>query len=108
MIFIVFYIIKIALDWLSDDLSFIMSSVLVVLFTTNNTMNINIIPIFVYNIIYLIQLIVRIVVVLIADSSLPTLGYYNHTRVVIYGSSTSIILMLSLTFSLLYTLYKTI
>ncbi|CAD8077107.1 unnamed protein product [Paramecium sonneborni] len=108
MIFVVLYIIKIAFDWLSDDLSFIMSSVLVVLFTTNNTMNINIIPIFVYNIIYIIQLIVRIILVLIVDSSLSTQVYYNHTRVVIYGSSTSILLMLSLTFSLLYTLYKTI
>ncbi|CAD8135801.1 unnamed protein product [Paramecium octaurelia] len=108
MIFIVFYIIKLSLDWLSDDLSFIMSSVLVALFTTNNTMNINIIPIFAYNIIYIVQLIARIILVLVADSSLSTSGYYNHTRVVIYGSSTSIILMLSLTFSLLYTLYKTI
>jgi len=51
---LIIFAIKIAIDWLSDDLTITLSATLVILFSTFNSMNMTVIPIMLYNICYLI------------------------------------------------------
>lgn len=54
LIVLIVFGIKIAIDWLSDELTITLSGTLVILFSTFNTMNMKVVPIMFYNIAYLI------------------------------------------------------
>ena len=54
IVVLIIFAIKVAIDWLSDDLTVTLSATLVIFFSTFNTMNMSVIPIILYNICYLI------------------------------------------------------
>jgi len=74
---LIIFIIKVAIDWLSNDLTITLSATLVILFSTFNSMNMTVIPIMLYNICYLIQLIVRILIIVVSTDLSTSNGKYS-------------------------------
>ncbi|CAD8190865.1 unnamed protein product [Paramecium octaurelia] len=105
---LIIFAIKVAIDWLSDDLTITLSATLVILFSTFNTMNMTVIPIMLYNICYLIQLIVRILIIVVSTDLSTSNGTYTQSRISTYAASTQILLVISITIRFLFTYYKSI
>lgn len=70
-------------------------------------MNFKVVPIILYNAAYLIQLIVRIILVVI-KTELQTQDIYSQSRISIYAGSTIIILIIMITIRFLYSYYKSV
>ncbi|CAD8103907.1 unnamed protein product [Paramecium primaurelia] len=105
---LIIFVIKVAIDWLSNDLTITLSATLVILFSTFNSMNMTVIPIMLYNICYLIQLIVRILIIVVSTDLSTSNGTYSQSRISIYAASTQILLVISITIRFLFTYYKSI
>ncbi|CAD8200084.1 unnamed protein product [Paramecium octaurelia] len=108
LIVLIIFAIKVAIDWLSDDLTITLSATIVILFSTFNSMNMSVIPIMLYNVCYLIQLIVRILIVVISTDLSTSNGTYSQSRVSVYAASTQILLVVSITIRFLFSYYKSI
>ncbi|CAD8179034.1 unnamed protein product [Paramecium octaurelia] len=105
---LIIFAIKVAIDWLSDDLTITLSATLAILFSTFNSMNMTVIPIMLYNICYLIQLIVRILIIVVSTDLSTSNGTYTQSRISVYAACTQILLVVSITIRFLFTYYKSI
>lgn len=98
--------IKVASDWITTSYEISLSAQFVVILGTVNKTNMNIIPVFLYNIGYVVQFCIRIIVIGIQSDDSDIVRTYSSGRMAVYSVSSIIIISVSIMLLQLYTYYR--